>query len=98
MQEFDEVMDNEVEEGLDSELEPVDVIPTEDSVANLLKITSDKFTREKRVIKIADIGFGEPMKIGRKQTLSGLTQSVKELGVVTPVHVMAVDDESAEHG
>lgn len=98
MQEFDEVMDNEVEEGLDSELEPVDVIPTEDSVANLLKITSDKFTREKRVIKIADIGFGEPMKIGRKQTLSGLTQSVKELGVVTPVHVMAVDEESAEDG
>lgn len=74
-----------------------DGIDTE-AVSNLLKITSDKFTRVQKVIKISDIGYGEPMKIGRRKTLTGLTRSIKELGVVTPIHVKAVSDEDAEDG
>ena len=67
----------------------------EEKAANLLKITSDKFTRSKQVIKISEIGFTEPTKMGRQRTMTGLTQSVKELGVVTPIHVMKVADEDA---
>lgn len=67
----------------------------DERASNLLKITSDKFTRTKRVIKISEIGFSEPVKVGRQRTITGLSQSVKELGVVTPIHVMAVAEEDA---
>lgn len=67
----------------------------DERASNLLKITSDKFTRTKRVIKISEIGFSEPVKVGRQRTITGLSQSVKELGVVTPIHVMAVAEEEA---
>lgn len=33
--------------------------------------------------------------MGRQRTITGLSQSVKELGVVTPIHVMAVAEEDA---
>ena len=63
---------------------------------NMLKITSDKFTRSRDVIKIKEIGFSEPIKRGRQKTMIGLTQSVKELGVVTPIHVMKVAEEDED--
>ena len=32
-----------------------------------------------------------PLKESRKQTYKGLTQSVKELGILTPIHVMPTE-------
>lgn len=43
----------------------------DERASNLLKITSDKFTRTKRVIKISEIGFSEPVKVGRQRTITG---------------------------
>lgn len=68
----------------------------DERASNFLKITTDKFTRRNQLIKVSEIGFTEPVKMGRKRTLTGLTQSIKELGVVTPIHVMAVPEEEAD--
>lgn len=67
----------------------------EEQVLNLLKITSDKFTRKNEIVKLSQIGLSAPIKTGRQKTMTGLTQSIKELGVVTPIHVMYVGEEDA---
>lgn len=65
----------------------------EEKASNLLKITSEAFIRRTDKIKISQIGISEPLKVGRMNTTIGLTSSVKELGVVTPIHVMTMEDE-----
>lgn len=62
----------------------------------LMKLTSDKFTRRKETIKISQIGFSEPIKRGRKKTMTGLTASVKDIGVVVPIHVMLTEESELE--
>lgn len=53
-------------------------------------------------VKIRKIIISEPVKKGRTMTMRGLTKSVSELGVVTPIHVMRLesadlaDDEDDE--
>ena len=64
-------------------------------VSNLLRLTGDKFTRVNATIDLADIGIPEAKKIGRSSTLAGLTRSVREMGVVDPIHVMAVENATA---
>lgn len=68
----------------------------EEKVSNLLKITSDKYTRTTEVIKVSEIVISEPLKLGRAKTTSGLTQSIKELGVANPIHVMTIDSDDIE--
>ena len=68
----------------------------EEKTANLMKLTSDAFTREQRTIPIRQIGFTDPVKEGRRHTMTGLTASVRDLGVVTPIHVMTVPEESED--
>lgn len=68
----------------------------------LLKLTSDKFSLERKTIKIKEIGYSEFTKRGRWKTVTGLTQTVKELGVLTPIHVMTTevdedDDDSFKY-
>lgn len=82
--------------GTPLEAEYDEVFDGETKASNLLKITSDKFTRRKEVIKIKEIGFSQPTKMGRQKTMTGLTKSIYELGVVTPIHVMTVEDEDED--
>lgn len=67
----------------------------EEKAQHLLKITSDKFSLKTQVIKIKEIGLSEPTKMGRQNTMIGLTQSIKDMGVLTPIHVLKVPDEDA---
>ena len=64
-------------------------------ILNLLSLTSDKFSLSTEVIKIGEIGLSEPTKRGRQKTMIGLTQSVKDMGILTPIHVMKVAEEDA---
>lgn len=81
-----EIMDNEYELSFDGD----------EKVQNLMKLTSGSFTREQRTIKISQIGFTEPIKQGRSQTITGLTSIIEEVGVLQPIQVMAVPEESAD--
>ncbi|WP_336987650.1 HNH endonuclease [Bacillus thuringiensis] len=42
-------------------------------------------------IKLTKIAISEPMKKGRASTIVGLTKSIGELGVVTPIHLMKLE-------
>lgn len=68
-----------------------EVFDGEEKAMRMLKITSDKYDLQKERIQIKSIGFSEPLKVGRKQTMIGLTKSIGELGVVTPIHVMTTE-------
>lgn len=70
----------------------------EEKANNLLKLTSDKYTLERKTIKISDIGYCESTKRGRQKTVTGLTQTVKELGVLSPIHVMTTETADDEEG
>ena len=70
----------------------------DEKVKALLKLTSDAFTRRFERIEIRQIGFTDPIKKGRQQTMVGLTASIKDLGVLTPIHVMTVPEESEDDG
>ena len=72
------------------------IFEDDERASNFLKLTSDAFTRESKKIKLKEIGFSEPIKEGRRDTLSGLTASVGELGVLTPIHVMTVPKEAED--
>lgn len=60
------------------------------------RLTSDAFTRRAEKIKIRQIGFTDPIKKGRQNTISGLTKTVHDLGVLQPIHVMTVPEESED--
>lgn len=68
-----------------------EVFDGEEKAMHMLKITSDKYDLRREIIQIKSIGFSEPLKVGRKQTMIGLTKSIGELGVVTPIHVMTTE-------
>lgn len=70
----------------------------EEKANNLLRLTSDKFFIERKTIRIADIGYSEFTKRGRQRTVTGLTQTVKELGVLSPIHVMTTECGDDEDG
>lgn len=67
------------------------VFDGDEKVLNLLKLNSDAFTRRVDIIKVSDIGLSEPTKKGRLETKIGLTKTIKELGVVSPIHVMTTE-------
>ena len=91
---------NESEEmrGTTLEAEYDSIFSGEEKADMLLKLTSDKFRRYPERIKIKQIGFTEPIKRGRKKTMIGLTTSVKDIGVVTPIHVMLTEESDLEDG
>lgn len=82
--------------GTTLEAEYDSVFTGEEKAEMLLKLTSDKFSRYQDKIKIKQIGFTEPIKRGRKKTMTGLTSSVKDLGVVVPIHVMLTEESTLE--
>lgn len=80
----------------DLEQEYDEVFEGDEKANNILKLTSDAFTREPERILLKSIAFTQPVKLGRKQTMLGLTSTVKDMGVVNPIHVMTVDEESED--
>lgn len=68
----------------------------EERTNDLLKLSSDAFELSYECIKINQIGVTDPLKRGRYKTITGLTSTVKELGVITPIHVMTVSEEVAD--
>ena len=83
--------ESERNETLDKEYDAT--FTDDERITNMLKLTSDAFTREYRTIKISEIGITDPVKQGRKATLMGLSGTVKEMGVLQPIHVMTVEKE-----
>ena len=68
----------------------------EERIMNMLKVTSDMYTRTRKVINLKEVCISEPLKLGREQTMVGLTKSVKEMGVLTPIHVMTMEQVKDE--
>lgn len=87
-------MSERMSEELEQEYD--EVFDGEEKVTNMLKLTSEAFSREKKTIPIKGIAITQPLKMGRKDTMHGLTATVKDLGVVTPIHVMTVDSEEED--
>lgn len=72
----------------DEELVDDTTISSEEDIQQSLKIDKNNFTIDIGVIKLNDCLPPEPLKQSRKKTYIGLTQSVSELGILTPIHVM----------
>lgn len=69
----------------------------EEKLSNLLKITSDSYTRKFEKIRLDQIGFTDPVKKSRAETMTGLTSIVKDLGVLDPIDVMTVEDPDDDY-
>lgn len=74
-----------------------EIFSGEEKLSNLLKLTSDSYTREIKRIKIKEIGFTDPVKKGRAETMTGLTSIIKDLGVLDPIDVMTVEDPDDDY-
>lgn len=83
---FDEVEAGEYDEAFTGE----------EKLTHILKLTSDSYTRRFERIKINQIGFTDPVKKSRAETMIGLTSTIKDLGVLDPIDVMTVPEESED--
>lgn len=86
--------ENEVQSKFAEEYD--NLFDADEKISSLLKLSSDAFTRKFATIEIRQIGFTDPVKKGRQKTMIGLTKTVQELGVLVPIHVMTVPEESAD--
>lgn len=68
------------------------VFEGDEAASMVLKLTSSSFTRRTEKVKIADIGLTHAIKVGRQDTSTGLTTTVKDLGVLTPIHIMTTEE------
>lgn len=73
------------------------IFDSEEKILHLLKIESDAYTRELKTISISKIGSSEPIKKSRAKTKIGLTTTVRELGVMCPIHVMTTENYGKEN-
>ena len=85
-----------VEEHLDSERLDVieDTKDADERVTNALSISKDNYTLSPAVVNISDIVIPVPVKDSRKETYLGITKSIEELGVLSPIHVMVLEGYS----
>ena len=88
--------DNESVAGSGLEAEYDATFDGDERASAFLKLTSDAFTREFKKIEIRQIGFTDPIKKGRQDTMTGLTATIGDLGVLAPIHVMTVPEESED--
>lgn len=63
-------------------------------LAETLNIDSSSFSLTRKRVLLDDIVVSSPKKKSRAKTYRGLTQSVKELGVLNPIHVMVTESYS----
>lgn len=68
----------------------VDVLGTNtaQAIASEFGIDSTSYSLRHGTLNTAEVVFLEPLRNSRKKSVKGLTQSVKEMGIVNPVHVM----------
>lgn len=67
----------------------------EEKVQHALKdINKHSFTLDVGIVDFNTILVSEPVKNGRKETYSGLTTSVAEMGILSPIHVMVLEGYS----
>lgn len=89
----------EVEENIDSGLsgnpklqkEYEETFTNEEKIQHAIKVTKDSFTLDIGVVDFGSLLVSEPIKNGRKETFSGLTTSIGEMGIITPIHVMVLE-------
>lgn len=92
VQEVDDVQEEDVEE----KEAVVDVMDSESIASPITRLRSNAYTREFKVIKVSEIAVPEPIKRARKNTIGGLTKSVNDLGVLQPIQVLTVREESQD--
>lgn len=63
----------------------------EEKVSNSLNLNRSSFVLNYGEVDFDDLSFTEPIKKGRKETYLGMTTSIKELGILTPIHVMVTE-------
>lgn len=68
-----------------------DSFDNEEKIVNSLKLDSDSFSITVSVINFEDLSFSNPLRTARKETYLGLTKSIEELGILTPIHVMVTE-------
>lgn len=85
-----------------------EVFENDEKVLHTINIDSDSFSLSVGVVLFSEISFSEPLKNARKETYLGLSKSVEELGILSPIHVMVTEgyddwvngthDEGEEYG
>jgi HNH endonuclease len=68
-----------------------DVVKSAPSRSSILNIDSSKFSVEVKEVSFKELTYSNPLKNYRRDTFKGLTTSVAELGIVTPIHVMKTE-------
>ena len=90
-----EYEENDINDGLQANPRLMDeyenTFSSEEKVQNALKISKNNFTIDIGVVDFGTILVSEPIKNGRKETYSGLTTSIAEMGILSPIHVMVLE-------
>lgn len=64
---------------------------SEEKISHAMKLSKESFSIDIGVVDFDDLLIPEPMKTGRKETYLGLSTSIGELGIVSPIHVMVTE-------
>lgn len=64
---------------------------SEEKISHAMKLSKESFSIDVGVVDFDDLLIPEPMKTGRKETYLGLSTSIGELGIVSPIHVMITE-------
>lgn len=60
--------------------------------SDILGFTNSKFSLYFKEVKFSELTYSKPLKDYREETFKGLTKSVSDLGIVTPIHVMRTEN------
>ncbi len=63
----------------------------EEKVSHAMGLSKDSFTLDNGVVDFDDLLIPEPLKQFRSETYSGLSTSIAELGILSPIHVMITE-------
>lgn len=85
-----EIMD-EMKKNPDLIQEYEETFSNEERVSNALNLKKSSFVLKYGEVDFDDLSFTEPIKKSRKETYLGMTTSIKELGILTPIHVMVTE-------
>lgn len=66
----------------------------EEKISHAIKLTSENFTIDVGVVDFGSLLIPDPIKLARKETYPGLTTSVAEMGILSPIHVMVTEGYS----
>lgn len=66
----------------------------EEKISHAMKLTSENFTIDVGVVDFGSLLIPDPIKNARKETYPGLSTSIAELGILSPIHVMVTEGYS----